>query len=61
MDRLEAVADVGQRAGHDHAHRVVEVARPHLVLDADGPDVAQVVGHGLRYSSGSGQASGGSG
>ena len=45
MDRLEAVADVGQGARHDHAHRVVEVAHPHLVLDADGADVAQVVGH----------------
>ena len=50
MDRLEAVADVGQRARHDHAHRVVEVAGPHLVLDADRPDVAQVVGHGRIYS-----------
>ena len=28
MDGLEAVADVRQRARHDHAHRVVEVARP---------------------------------
>ena len=46
MDRLEAVADVGQGAAHDDAHRVVEVADPHLVLDADGPDVAEVVGHG---------------
>ena len=46
VDRLEAVADVGQGAGHDHAHRVVEVRRPHLVLDADRADVAQVVGHG---------------
>ena len=46
MDRLQAVADVGQGARHDHAHRVIEVAHPHLVLDADGSDVAQVVGHG---------------
>jgi len=46
MDRLEAVADVGQRPRHDDAHGVVEVARPHLVLDADGSDPAQVVGHG---------------
>ena len=46
VDRLQAVADVGQGARHDHAHRVIEVARPHLVLDADGSDVAQVVGHG---------------
>ena len=28
MDRLQAVADVGQGARHDHAHRVIEVARP---------------------------------
>ncbi len=35
MDRLEAVADIRERASHDHAHRVIEVARPHLVLDAD--------------------------
>ena len=45
VDRLEAVADVGQGARHDHAHRVVEVADPHLVLDADRSDIAQVVGH----------------
>ncbi len=51
MDRLEPVTDVGQGARHDHAHRVVEVGRPHLVLDADRADVAQVVGHGrvLRW------------
>ena len=48
VDGLEAVADVGQGARHDHAHRVVEVAHPHLVLDADGSDVAQVVGHVVR-------------
>jgi hypothetical protein len=48
VDRLQAVADVRQRARHDHAHRVVEVAHPHLVLDADGADVAQVVGHVVR-------------
>ena len=45
MDRLQAVTDVGQGARHDHAHRVIEVAHPHLVLDADGADVADVVGH----------------
>ena len=57
VDRLEAVADVRQGAGHDHAHRVVEVGRPHLVLDADRADVAQVVGHGrvLRWQSGPGR------
>ena len=61
MDRLEAVAHVGQRPGHDHAHRVIEVAHPHLVFDADGPDVAQVVGHGRLLLLGMGQVSGGSG
>ncbi len=33
VDGLEAVADVGQRAPDDHAHRVVEVARAHLLLE----------------------------
>ena len=33
---LEAVADVGQGAADDDAHRVVEVAGPQLVLDPDG-------------------------
>ena len=32
VHRLEAVAHVGQRAPDDHAHRVVEVRRPHLLL-----------------------------
>jgi hypothetical protein len=32
VDRLEAVADVGQRATDDDGHRVVEVRRAHLVL-----------------------------
>ena len=54
VDRLEAVADVGQGARHDDAHRVVEVADPHLVLDADRSDVAQVVGHGRMAPVGSG-------
>ena len=45
MDGLEAVAHVGQGARDDDAHRVVEVRDAHLVLDADGSDVAHVVGH----------------
>ena len=60
MDRLEAVADVGQGARHDDAHRVVEVAHPHLVLDADrrmSPRSSVT----LDQASGGGQASGGSG
>jgi hypothetical protein len=35
VHRLQAVAHVGDRAAHDHAHRVIEVGSPHLVLDAD--------------------------
>ena len=33
MDGLQSVADIGQRATHDHAHRVVEIRAPHLVFD----------------------------
>ena len=36
---LQAVAHVGQRARHDHAHGVIEVGALHLVGDGDGPDV----------------------
>ncbi len=39
MHRLQPVADIGQRAGHDHAHRVIEVGAPHLVFDRDRRDV----------------------
>ena len=56
VDRLEAVAHVGQGARHDDAHRVVEVADPHLVLDADRSEIAQVVGHVLVSPVGSGTA-----
>ena len=35
MHRLQTVANVGQRAPDDHAHRVVEIRPPHLVFDVD--------------------------
>ena len=35
MDRLEAVADVGQRPPDDDGHGVVEVRPPHLVFDGN--------------------------
>jgi len=38
MDRLEAVAGVGERAPHDHAHGVIEVALAHLVFQVDLDD-----------------------
>ena len=38
VHRLEAVAHLGQRAADDHAHRVVDVAALHLLLDVDRLD-----------------------
>ena len=35
MHRLEAVANVGQRAADDHRHRVVEIRPPHLLFNVD--------------------------
>ena len=39
MDRLEAVARIGQRARHDHAHGVIEVGAFHLVEDGYGTNI----------------------
>ena len=44
VDRLQAVAHVGQRAADDHAHRVIEVAGLHLLDDRDRGDVAVAAG-----------------
>ena len=44
VDRLEAVADVGQSAPDDHRHGVVEIRRAHLVLEPAGLDVAAADG-----------------
>jgi hypothetical protein len=38
MDRLQAVAHIGQRPRHDHAHGVIEVGALHLLLDRDDLD-----------------------
>ena len=47
MDRLEAVARVGQGPPHDDRHRVVEVGRLHLLLEPARLDVAAAQGlHG---------------
>ena len=45
VHRLETVAHVGERAAHDHAHRVVEVASAHLLLEADGQGFFGELGH----------------
>ena len=49
MHRLKAVANVGQRAGNDHAHGVIEIRALHLVFDIDRLDV------GFRWRAGGGQ------
>ena len=48
MHGLQAVAHVGQRAAHDHAHRVIEVGALHLVGDRNRPDV-RARGAGLVF------------
>ncbi len=47
---LEPVAHIGERALHDHAHRVVEERLPHLVFDEARQDAFAGVrcGHGRR-------------
>ena len=35
MHRLQTVAHIGERAAHDHAHRVIEIAGLHLIDDVD--------------------------
>ena len=41
MDRLEAVTHIGERPPDDDAHRVVEVARAHLLLELARLDAAR--------------------
>ena len=45
VHRLQAVADVGKRAPHDHAHGVIEVAAAHLVFEVDRDDFLGEIGH----------------
>jgi len=48
VHRLEAVACVRKRTGHDDRHRVVQEGALHLLLDLDDLDgVARVLGRGL--------------
>ena len=39
MHRLQAVARIGQRARHDHAHGVIEIRALHLLDDGDWADI----------------------
>jgi len=50
VHRLQAVAHVRQRPADDHAHRVIEIAAPHLHFDVDRDrllegEVLIVIGH----------------
>ncbi len=49
VHRLEAVADVGQRPADDHAHRVIEVRRAHLLLELALLDPAAGEHVGVRH------------
>ena len=48
MDRLQTVADIGERTPHDHAHRVIEVGASHLLFEADGVGFFGELFHGFR-------------
>jgi hypothetical protein len=50
--RLETIADIGERAAHDHAHRVIEVTLAHLVFDIDANDFFGEICHELAFLGG---------
>ena len=50
VDRLQAVADVGQRAPDDDRHGVIEIRRAHLLLEPAGLDVAAADGVNRRHA-----------
>ena len=45
VHRLQAVARIRQRAAHDHAHGVIEVAAPHFLFETDGQGFFGELGH----------------
>jgi hypothetical protein len=47
---LQTVADIGERAPHDHAHGVIEVGASHLLFEADGVCFFGELFHGFRGS-----------
>ena len=59
MHGFQAVANVGQSAAHDHAHRVIEIAAFHFIEDRDGFDISRSAGRGplVNNSSGNGKRS----
>ena len=52
MHGLEPVAHVGERAGNDHAHGVIEIAPPHLVGDGDDLEFGCLALSGLVVAGG---------
>src|SRR5690606_17078057 len=42
VNRLKAIARVGQGAGHDHAHSVVEIRFSHLFVDVYRRDTSDI-------------------
>ena len=42
---LEAIAHVGQRTPDDHAHCIVEIGLPHLLLETDRQHFAGELSH----------------
>ncbi|MCY1171370.1 hypothetical protein D9M73_114790 [compost metagenome] len=47
VDGLQTITNIGKRARDDHAHRIVEIARLHLVDDRDRGNVGRVGEDGL--------------
>jgi hypothetical protein len=47
VHRFQAVAHIGQRTGNDYRHRIVEIARLHLIDDIDRGDIGRVGENGL--------------
>ena len=45
MHGLQAIADIGKCAPHDHAHGVIEVALAHLVFEVDRDDFLREICH----------------
>jgi len=54
---LQAVAGIGQGTADDHAHRVIEIRTPHLLLKADGQGFFGELSHArCEVGAGSGAA-----
>ncbi len=49
MHGLEAVPHIGERATDDHAHGVIKIGLPKLVLDVDRNDFPALVGTQIRH------------